>query len=501
MTDFSKDFEKYLNLYLDNRLEPDMADQFEKYLADNPELALELDSLQKIDTAAKSDASPDLPEGYWEGLHARIDTQVGKIATEKLGLVSRIKIYLKDRLFHFVPAARIASITLAILTVALISRNFIGDFHVTDMVEAPQALKEVVKDEPVRQSEFAEPDEYLSEDVVDMQDEDVETTYEETIGDAALEKKALEGDAGKSLSLSETEEADITAEIPAPVPEDVSPVSDSAFLEELERSKAIAKKYKLPYENGFDDLSANARVADSMAKELFGERKDSDTSKEELEKKFIRSGSDPWSSDGKLIDTFDVRGGYLGMTEADHPEIVLDEAQSIEEAKKEKSGKGMIESSSMEGRPGEAEMDTTLYLKDGHEVARNADDLVLTDFPQLSWDARAVEKKSSGYNSAIKPKNQTVVDESVKMVPQDVFLKNELDSVIILYNLENDTDRKINYFREIVDRAFELTKIDTTEDNLRHLKKLINQALSLGIIDQEKYEEYKKDLPILDRIG
>ena len=328
MTDFSKDFEKYLNLYLDNMLDAETSAEFEQFLQDNPEMAVELEALKDIDSSAKSESLPELPEGYWEGLNSRIDTKISKINSEKLGLWARFSKYLHEHLFGFVPAARIASITLAILTVALISRNFIGDFHVTDMVEPPTAVKEAVRDEADKQSLYSEPEETSKEEAVEMHDgfadTESETAGESAIGDIKMEKKAVEGDAGKSISVASVEESQPLMVIPEPIPDSIFQKEKSDVSDRIASAGAPSEKLKKSDKGGFDDLSANARSADSLAKVVI--KKDQSASN-----KGKQVGGDPWSGDRSDTAVLPQPDSYQPTTH--RSEIVLDEIQLIQQPK------------------------------------------------------------------------------------------------------------------------------------------------------------------------
>ena len=121
-------------------------------------------------------------------------------------------------------------------------------------------------------------------------------------------------------------------------------------------------------------------------------------------------------------------------------------------------------------------------------------DLKLEDFPILNWSEKDADQPSIAYSTeALNTYTPTVRFDS-----QEVILLHELDSLIAVYNADYVPGSKITYYREIVDRAFELTRMKSTEDNLRKFKIMLGRGVGLGIITPQKYEEYNNALPLLD---
>jgi hypothetical protein len=133
MSKFSDDFEKYLNLYLDNELPDSERREFENYLAENPDKAEELALYQKLDSEAREIEVPERAGGYWEGLAGRIDSQVERL--ESGGTPQKSGSPFKNLVFSFHNWMKLAAGALMIVTVFLISRHLSDDFSLMDVMD------------------------------------------------------------------------------------------------------------------------------------------------------------------------------------------------------------------------------------------------------------------------------------------------------------------------------------------------------------------------------
>ena len=130
MNNLEKDFEKYLNLYLDSRLDEKEAEEFEKFLAENPEKAEELEAYKTLDYTAKGELLPELPEGYWEGLESRINKRIEKIPEYKSSWVG-----FKEKYFSFNRFMKIAASATVIVMAFMVRWHLIKGFRVLDTAE------------------------------------------------------------------------------------------------------------------------------------------------------------------------------------------------------------------------------------------------------------------------------------------------------------------------------------------------------------------------------
>jgi len=137
MNDFGKDFERYLNLYLDGRLSAEERGAFEDYLSHHPEQAREVLAYRALSDTARRDKTPQPAAGYWEGLESRIMARLERLPEKRSWLsrqIEAITAWLTS--YHIV--FRYVAVAITVVVIALLSYQFFGKTRVTDLAESPE---------------------------------------------------------------------------------------------------------------------------------------------------------------------------------------------------------------------------------------------------------------------------------------------------------------------------------------------------------------------------
>ncbi len=430
MTDFNKEFEKYLNLYLDGEMDPEETREFEKFLQSNPDRQAEFDQYRLLDRAARDEEIPDLPSGYFEGLNARINARIERESEPEAG--RSFWGFLGSWVQSINRGFGIAAGILTIAAVVLISRHFMGDTEITKMVPEerilPPAMERSVPPEDVH-------DKMIPEDYVlrtHGAEPDADTPSDGQIrDDIDVADRYLLPETAKDTGVVENEE------------EQAEPEAEKQPDQE---DKAISKGKLLP-ESLSEQVEADvpAPVRDTVANEKIMPQA------EMIEPGKLRMQTDVEPPDSVAVE-------------------ITDEIQICSEEY------GMDRITEREALPGEDEMDTSLYFSDDLSI-KSAAELEPSQFPDLSWLIADYEDALEGRGLAANEKKSDVAS-----------LRSDLDEMAGAYGRSTDSGRKVELIKQMLDTSVELARISETVNDRNNAIKLARTAAGMKIISFQRYD-------------
>jgi hypothetical protein len=541
MTDFDKNFEKYLNLYLDGRLDEAESEEFEKYLLDNPDKAGELEAYKTLDYTAKGEKLPDLPDGYWEGLNARINSRIAKVELEKSGW-RKFKAFVRGEMFSFHRGMKYAAAVVSIALVILISHNIMDQTSPEEFAKDKMMIRPTEEPEMATESE----DDTVFVDLHQLPPPDIEAEAG-VPADMDIRKEK-----GPAPAKSETQPAKpvpdsaITSKIDQATPEP-EPV-EAEKKQELEKVKGgfdaeygDQKSDVVTLSKGTDEIHLDAMQVPPIVEIVEPQREDS-----LIHIRGGRSGEIEVSATGDLAmeglpvareqtipdsigilkedyilstkmeraaaDSYQVTVpmGDDVMTESSEPPQYkpLAELQSIPLGSTgiDTSGIRLPDtllakmSDTGEYRLGEEELDTTLYHSEAVRAKKSPSDLTLDDFPQLSRkeytftgrfyvDPRDIDIRipEDEYNDFVPPK--TTLDS----------LCDEGELLLLDYRVETSPQKKAEIFMDIVYKSYQISKISKRESDIKKCQKLLRMASQMGLMDFREFETYTDSLNMIRR--
>jgi len=558
MTDFDKNFEKYLNLYLDGRLDEAEAEAFEKYLQGNPDKAGELEAYKTLDYTAKGEKLPDLPEGYWEGLNSRINSRIAGIDLEKSGW-RKFRAFMRGELFSFHKGMKYAAAVVSIALVVLISRN------IMDQSSPTEFAKDKMMEERIEESELSVdsadqpifidlaqlPPPDFEPEVEEAMDMPVEAAKVETFADDT-DKKGIISEEKPTPAVEQTATEIMSSKIEEPKTITAEPVEDSS----LKEVQIIKGGFDAEYGNiksglgakpeGTDEIRLDDMQIPAPAEEnkLTSESVDmqpkvsptsipigkSDeihlSSVDEIvldtqrmtEKKAVHD-SDAVLREDIIIskkldrDSYDdilvpVPLGDDTATESSGPPEYkpLAELQSIQlgYAGEDTSGIRLPDtlvakmSDTGQYRYGEEELDATLYHPEAVRAKKLPSDLTLDDFPQLSrvkyGFIEKIAKSDGGGITAMADQPESEIIDSLESLTN---LREEGDRLLVQYERTLVPEIKAQLFLDIIDQYFQVAKLSRDIRDIDKCQKLLRLASQMGLMDFREFEAYTDSLNMI----
>ncbi len=495
MKKFDEDFEKYLNLYLDDLLDEGEAAEFEKYLEENPERLAELEAYRTLDFTAKGEMLPDLPEGYWEGLESRINKRVAALP-ETRGYWAAFA----QRFFSFNKSIKVAATALTLITVFLISRQFIVGTRISDFAERqPESMPQpaLLRSEPPAapgMEEAQEPEAGATAGMESM-NEPEEGAYADTMTDRIL-KEDIDSERKKEFALQQNapqtdDIGDIVKSMPPPDIRVPGPIEiEEEFPAPAITAKTKLQKVDLAAGEYRDAESGNQVALQSLADEIIAEthKQIPDSTKKDTAKYNVATA---------VPDSLAV-----------NPLIGPDE-----EPLKDSMGKYQDKSVKMDTIKGGAESD---FIKRGQNITvqpkstdlgeadnlRTTDGiypaapLTLRDFPYLPPD------EYSFTNPAPEERITTKFDKSMEgyitdtLREKDNLLRLEGDSLLQAYNIASEPVKKLELFRQIIKMYLVVIQESKSEPEAVEVQNLLKLGLDNNLIYYPEYNTYRDSLKV-----
>ncbi|HEQ99457.1 MAG TPA: hypothetical protein ENO22_08985 [candidate division Zixibacteria bacterium] len=447
MKDFEKDFEKYLNLYLDGRLDHKDAGEFEKFLAENPEKAGELEAYKNLDHTAKSESLPELPEGYWEGLESRINKRVQQIPEYKSSWVG-----FKEKYFSFNKFMKIAASATVIVMAFLVSWHLIRGFRVLDTagdevlgMQRSPAVLDLGEEPPSADTErrYRGP----VDSAIALKPETVTVSAEELELSGAVEDEV--GDLAKT---------DETPPPPSQLSEKEAGTDEITFEQKKEKAmKAIPREQA--DKQSRQDITLAQPEGEIVSPEI----------------------AVPVMPDSLSIEIPRPDSEFKQSTLYQN---YADDVIPAEDTAVPREGEERLDIF-------EAEMGVLRS-----DLAEK--ELELDDFPYLAMDEYSFTKPVlSGYMDAAPGKAAMPAPVLVQSELQQ--LRTEGDSLIEAYNVESNPDIKAALFNEIIDKSLEIVKISKAEEDMNRAELIIKRAMESRLIGFPQYKAYNDSLRLYMR--
>lgn len=545
MIDFDKNFEKYLNLYLDGRLDKSEAEAFEKYLLENPEKAGELDAYKTLDYTAKGEKLPDLPKGYWEGLNTRINSRIAKIDIEKSGW-RKFWAFMRGEMFSFHRGMKYAAAVVSIALVILISRNIMYETSPTEFAR-DRTLEEGKEEVSYITKPAKEP---ITESAIEM-DVPVDAEESEAIKDDMAEKKALGGEELESgteqlaKKMASPEEEEPKAIAPGPVEdtslEEVRQIKGGFDTENGDKKLGVISKPEGTDEIRLDDMTAlpepqvdlPAVETEDIEKTIGVVRKGKGDEVQLSSTDEIAIESRSIGEDSAIPDSIAVFGeemtisiemepatpddyqiaipltDSLAVDSLTAPDVMsMGELQSIQMAGVGVDTSGVRLPDSLlskmsdtgEYRRGEDELDTTLYHYDAVRAKRSPSDMTLDDFPQLSRVKYGfIEETATPDGDGI-----TVMANQPEpaLAESEESLRNmrkEGDRLLSEYERTLVPEVKALLFMDIINQYLKVSRLSKDSRDINRCQKLLRTASQMGLMTFRESEAYTDSLDMIRR--
>jgi hypothetical protein len=476
MNRFEKDFEKYLNLYLDDRLDESEAAEFEKYLAENPEKAAEHEAYKTLNFTAKGELLPDLPEGYWQGLESRIKSRVAGLP-ESRGFWARFA----EKYFSFNRTIKVAATALTIATVILISRHFVLSTKVTDMAESakpmlmPSTEIRGGRSGEVQYHVMGESAQALAADTMRdrILEEEIDDEEQESKDQGLYKSTMTVGDLADKVEIPPPAEEEES--IPAPIiqPETATPQSES--YQPAQRLELAEPKIEL------------RSAAEGLASESLKQVPDTVKAMKQ-EYNVATAGKEPMGEQrkGPEREAFvDSLNKYKEKEKSVKFDTLNPEADSdfIQEGQAVTTKPPVKESLNVEA----------------HRDMLTENTLQLNDFPYIpeteySFTEPSDEENISGY-----------FDMSLKQYAADSLLERqnllrlEGDSLIQAYNIAVDPIKKLNLFQQIINKYLVIIQDSKSEPDAEKCQNLLKLGFQNNIILYPEYNNISDSVKTLIR--
>jgi hypothetical protein len=444
MNDFDKDFEKYLNLYLDGRLDDKEAEEFEKFLAENPERAEELEAYKTLDYTAKGELLPELPDGYWEGLESRINKRIEKIPEYKSSWVG-----FKEKYFSFNRFMKIAASATVIVMAFMVSWHLIKGFRVLD-TGADEAMY-MDKSPAVLNLEEAPPSEDRQSEFERMADSAFGGEVE---GESPLSAEELDLSEARKDEVEDLAETD---ETPPTVPELLEDDAKAAGEPEPTEKKEPGTK--------------------AIPKEKTGKEVSAEISQDLPEIEPMAPVPSPVEIDTPMPIRTEIeradRGELMSL------QSMHDEVQAVPDTTRSRMAEEYADM--LDSEPDAIMTDSIGFA------------LQLDDFPYLALNEYSFSKQPPAQYKAAQPEGivmtETAIEDSA-----EILLRAEGDSLIEAYNIETNFEIKAALLKEIIEKSLETVKLTKSEADMYRTEMLLKQAIGSRAITFPRYREYNDSL-------
>jgi hypothetical protein len=447
MKDFEKDFERYLNLYLDGRLDEKEAGEFEKFLAENPERADELAAYTTLDSTARGESLPELPEGYWEGLESRINKRIEQIPEYKSSWVG-----FKEKYFTFNKFMKIAASATIIVMAFLVSWHLIRGFSVLDTardevieMEKKPAVLDLEEQPPTGQtrSEFAR----MADSVLAAEEKEVPLSAE----DLDLNKARKD----------EIEDLAETDETPPPPSQlfDKEAGTDEIIVEQKKEKTMKAIPREQADKQARQDITLAQPEGETVSPEI----------------------AVPVMLDSLSIE---VPQPDSELKQSTLYQNYADAAIQAEDTAMPREGEDSLHIF-------ETEMGVLRS-----ELAEKQ--LELDDFPYLPPDEYSFTKVDLSGLMGVSPGKAAMPSPVPDQSPLQQ-MRIEGDSLIGAYNVETNTDIKAELFRNVIDKSLEIAKISKAEEDMNRTESLLRRAIESRLITYPEFRAYNDSLRLYMR--
>ncbi|MBD3382000.1 MAG: hypothetical protein GF404_07375 [candidate division Zixibacteria bacterium] len=437
MSKFSDDFEKYLNLYLDNELPDSERREFENYLAENPDKAEELALYQKLDSEAREIEVPERAEGYWEGLAGRIDSQVERL--ESGGTPQKSESPFKNLVFSFHNWMKLAAGALMIVTVFLISRHLSDDFSLMDVMDDKllEKQKSLTVDSP----------ETSPAKNIDSQFQDLDKTRP---GDEIIDIR------GGGSGEDRYEIDGVTAD--SQIGNYVDKATEIATTDTIDRQTEVEDQIEASKKHSEVVLSESETV------------KPKSQQKQDSEEEVVTASRDKTD----LPETASLRQSTVV------PESLRESSEKIEPSV-----------------PARAD-DLGLQLKENADSKHVDEDVRDKSFDSVQQDEVSLSSHSA--DSVFSDDLHKLMPESVEPMgrkfksSQPVRLEDSLDSLIEAYADAVSDNEKQRVLRQAIQTGLLSIKNNHDPKMIRKVEELIEEALKTELLEPKLIEQYERDL-------
>ncbi|MBD3218234.1 MAG: hypothetical protein GF310_08155 [candidate division Zixibacteria bacterium] len=444
MNDFDKDFEKYLNLYLDGRLDEKEAEEFEKFLAQNPEKAEDLEAYKTLDYTAKGELLPELPEGYWEGLESRVNKRIEKIPEYKSSWVG-----FKEKYFSFNRFMKIAASATVIVMAFMVSWHLIKGFRVLD-TGADEAMY-MDKSPAVLNLEETPPSGERRTEFERMADSAFGGEFEGSVPLSAEDLDLSEARKDELEDLAETDETPPT--VPELLEDDVKAAGEPEPKEKKEPgTKAIPKE------------KTDKEVTADVSQEL-----------PEIEP--MAPVPAPVEMDSPAPIRTELERADVG--EPMSLQSMHDEVQAVPDTTRSRMAEEYADM--LDSEPGVLATDSIGFA------------IQLDDFPYLALNEYSFSKQPPAQNKSAQPEGIVMTETEIED-SAEILLRAEGDSLIEAYNIETNSEIKAALLKEIIEKSLEIVKLTKSEADMLRTEMLLKKAMGSRAITFPQYREYNDSL-------
>ncbi len=444
MNDNDKDFEKYLNLYLDGRLGEREAEEFEKFLAENPEKAEELEAYKTLDYTAKGELLPELPEGYWEGLESRINKRIEKIPEYKSSWVG-----FKEKYFSFNRFMKIAASATILLMAFMVSWHLIKGFRVLDT--GADEVMYMDKSPAVLDLEEAPPSGERRSEFEKMADSAFGGEFEGTGAISAEELDLNEARKDEVEDLAETDQTPPT--VPELLEDDVKAAGEPEPTEKKEPgTKAV------PESKGDKQASGEAALAMPHIQP-----------------------PPPVPAPIEIDSPAPIRSKLHKAEREERISIATmhDEVIAVPDTARSRMAEEYADM---------LDSESDAIITDSIGFA-----LQLDDFPYLALNEYSFSEQPPAQYKAAQPEGITMTETEIED-SAEIILRAEGDSLIEAYNIETNSEIKAALLQEIIEKSLEIVKLTKSEADMLRTEMLLKQAMGSRAITFPRYRDYNDSL-------